>query len=164
MVLLLAEALQELFFPWVEASAGILAHLATTSPHEDVRSYAMAALPEMVRATAKALAIEHNQQHQLTSPRTFINAGTSPRTAIGRSNSSSKLNGFAVAPAAAVAAAAAAVVGNGTSGDSRSGVVLLLEFCLGKLLDSLQTVRYTHISSFLELFSVLKNVAEVAQL
>jgi hypothetical protein len=42
MVLLLAEALQELFFPWVEASAGILAHLATTSPHEDVRSYAMA--------------------------------------------------------------------------------------------------------------------------
>jgi hypothetical protein len=42
MVLLLAEALQELFFPWVEASAGILAHLATASPHEDVRSYAMA--------------------------------------------------------------------------------------------------------------------------
>jgi hypothetical protein len=120
----------------------------------------------MVRATAKALAIEHNQQHQLTSPRTSLNAGTSPRTAIGRSNSSSKLNGFAVVPVPAVAAAAAtaAVVGNGTSGDSRSGVVLLLEFCLGKLLDSLQTVRYTHISCFLELFSVLKNVAEVAQL
>jgi hypothetical protein len=94
----------------------------------------------MVRATAKALAIEHKQQHQLTSPRTSINAGTSPRTAIGRSNSSSKLNGFAVAPAVT---AAAAEIGNGTSGDSRSGVVLLLEFCLGKLLDSLQTVRYT---------------------
>jgi hypothetical protein len=42
MVLLLAEALQELFFPWVEASAGVLAHLSTASPHEDVRSYAMA--------------------------------------------------------------------------------------------------------------------------
>jgi hypothetical protein len=107
----------------------------------------------MVRATAKALAIEHNQQHQLTSPRTSINAGTSPRTAIGRSNSSSKLNGFAAAPAAAAVAVAAAA--NGTSGDSRSGVVLLLEFCLGKLLDSLQTVRYTH-NLCLELFSIAK--------
>jgi hypothetical protein len=93
----------------------------------------------MVRATAKALAIEHNQQHQLTSPRTSLNNGTSPLSAIGRSNGSSKLNGFAVAQPAA----AAAVANGATTGDSnRSGVVLLLEFCLGKLLDSLQTVCY----------------------
>lgn len=42
MLVLLAEALQELFFPWVEACAGPLAALSTASPHEDVRSYAMA--------------------------------------------------------------------------------------------------------------------------
>lgn len=85
MILLLAESLQELFFPWVEATARALSHLATSSPHDDVRTYAMAALPEMVRSTAKAVALEPQLQ------------------------------------------------------SDRQSVVLLLEFCLGKLLDTLQT-------------------------
>eukprot|EP00903_Cladosiphon_okamuranus_P012399 g11621.t1 len=54
MILLLAEALQEHFLPYVEAVAGQLARLVNTSPHDDVRTFCMAAMPELVRACGKA--------------------------------------------------------------------------------------------------------------
>lgn len=54
MILLLAEALQEHFLPYVEAVAGQLANLVNTSPHDDVRTFCMAAMPELVRSCGKA--------------------------------------------------------------------------------------------------------------
>ncbi|CAM9729618.1 unnamed protein product, partial [Ectocarpus sp. 12 AP-2014] len=54
MILLLAEALQEHFLPYVEAVAGQLARLVNSSPHDDVRTFCMAAMPELVRACGKA--------------------------------------------------------------------------------------------------------------
>ncbi|CAN0226501.1 unnamed protein product [Pylaiella littoralis] len=55
MILLLAEALQEHFLPYVEVVAGQLARLVNTSPHDDVRrTFCMAAMPELVRACGKA--------------------------------------------------------------------------------------------------------------
>ena len=55
LVTLLAEKLQEHFFPFVEQSIRCMAPLVS-SPHEDVRSYCFVALPEFVRATGKATA------------------------------------------------------------------------------------------------------------
>ena len=55
LVTLLAERLQEHFFPFVEPAIRCMAPLVT-SPHEDVRSYCCVALPEFVRATGKASA------------------------------------------------------------------------------------------------------------
>ena len=54
MVLLLAEKLQEHYYPYVEQTVRLLTNLVS-SPHEDIRSFAIAALPELVRATGKAL-------------------------------------------------------------------------------------------------------------
>ncbi len=55
LVTLLAEKLQEHFFPFVEQSIRCMAPLVS-SPHEDVRSYCFVVLPEFVRATGKATA------------------------------------------------------------------------------------------------------------
>jgi hypothetical protein len=54
MVLLLAEKLQEHFYPYVGQTVQLLSTLLS-SPHEDIRSFAAAALPELVRSTGKAL-------------------------------------------------------------------------------------------------------------
>ncbi len=54
MILLLAEKLQEHFYPYVEHTVRLIANLVS-SPHEDIRSFAIAALPELVRATGKAM-------------------------------------------------------------------------------------------------------------
>ena len=53
LVVLVAERLQEHFYPYVEESVSIMAELLN-SAHEDVRSYSMIAMPEFLRATAKA--------------------------------------------------------------------------------------------------------------
>lgn len=53
MVLLLAEKLQEHYYPYVEQTVRLLSTLVS-SPHEDIRSFAIAALPELVRSTGKA--------------------------------------------------------------------------------------------------------------
>lgn len=45
---------QEHFLPYVEAVAGQLSSLVNTSPHEDVRTFCMAAMPELVRSCGKA--------------------------------------------------------------------------------------------------------------
>lgn len=54
MILLLAEKLQEHFYPYVEQTVRLISNLVS-SPHEDIRSFAIAALPELVRATGKAM-------------------------------------------------------------------------------------------------------------
>lgn len=53
LLVLLVEKMQEHFYPFVEQSVIALQPLLD-SPHEDVRSYAMVAFPELVRTTAKA--------------------------------------------------------------------------------------------------------------
>jgi hypothetical protein len=53
LVVLLVEKLQEHFYPFVEPTIRAIAPLLQ-SPHEDVRSYCMLALPEFVRSTGKA--------------------------------------------------------------------------------------------------------------
>jgi importin-5 len=53
LVMLIADRLQEYFYPYVEPSVRALVPLLE-SPHDDVRSYCMAAMPELIRATAKA--------------------------------------------------------------------------------------------------------------
>ncbi|CAM9482473.1 unnamed protein product [Choristocarpus tenellus] len=58
MLLLLADALQEHFLPYVEAVADQLAALVNTSPHDDVRTFCMAGLPELVRSCGKAAAMQ----------------------------------------------------------------------------------------------------------
>ena len=55
MVILLAERLQEHFYPYVEQCVQLLAKLLN-SPHDDIRGYALVALPELVRATGRATA------------------------------------------------------------------------------------------------------------
>ncbi|CAM9822036.1 unnamed protein product, partial [Laminaria digitata] len=45
---------QEHFLPYVENVAGQLARLVNTSPHDDVRTFCMAAMPELVRSCGKA--------------------------------------------------------------------------------------------------------------
>ena len=52
-MVLIVEKLQEHFYPHVEQCTRALAPLLK-SPHDDVRSYAMVAMGELVRATAKA--------------------------------------------------------------------------------------------------------------
>ncbi|CAM9494764.1 unnamed protein product [Ascophyllum nodosum] len=70
MILLLAEALQEHFLPYVESVAGQLAKLINTSPHDDIRTFCMAAMPELVRSCGKVAAVpgselEGERVHQL---------------------------------------------------------------------------------------------------
>ena len=52
-IMLLVERLQEHFAPYVEQTVAVVTPLIS-SPHEDVRSFAMVCLPELVRAAAKA--------------------------------------------------------------------------------------------------------------
>ena len=53
LLVLLVEKMQEHFYPLVEQTV-ILLNPLLNSPHEDVRSYCMVTLPELVRSTAKA--------------------------------------------------------------------------------------------------------------
>jgi hypothetical protein len=53
LVMLMVEKLQEHFYPYVETTVNAIAPLLE-SPHEDVRSFCMVAIPELVRSTAKA--------------------------------------------------------------------------------------------------------------
>ena len=52
LVMLLVERLQEHFLPYVEQTCAAVTPLVS-SVHEDVRSFAMVCLPELVRATGK---------------------------------------------------------------------------------------------------------------
>lgn len=65
LLMLLVEKLQEHFYPYVEQSTRALVPLLK-SPHEDVRSFAMVALPELVRATAKATVPDRSALTQLS--------------------------------------------------------------------------------------------------
>jgi hypothetical protein len=65
LVVLLAEKLQEHFFPYVEPSIRAMEPLVN-SPHEDVRSYSLVALPEFVRATGKATIPNREQLKTIT--------------------------------------------------------------------------------------------------
>lgn len=53
LVVLLAERLQDLYFPYVEKSVSAMSELLD-SVHEDVRSFCIVAMPEFIRSTAKA--------------------------------------------------------------------------------------------------------------
>lgn len=53
LVMLIVEKMQEHFYPHVEETVNSLSPLMD-SAHEDVRSFAMVAMPELVRSTAKA--------------------------------------------------------------------------------------------------------------
>lgn len=61
LLILLAEKLQENFYPYVEQSMKLLSTLIN-SPHDDIKSFAIVALPEMVRAAGKATAVSALQQ------------------------------------------------------------------------------------------------------
>ena len=65
LVVLISEKLQEHFYPYVESSVRAMVPLME-SPHEDVRSFTMVAMPEMVRATAKATSPERETLTVLT--------------------------------------------------------------------------------------------------
>jgi hypothetical protein len=54
MVLLLSEKLQEHYYPYVEQTIRLISNLIH-SPHEDIRSFSITVLPELVRTTGKAL-------------------------------------------------------------------------------------------------------------
>ncbi len=54
LIILLSEKLQEHFYPYVEQTMRLVATLIN-SPHEDIRSYSLVAIPELVRATGKAM-------------------------------------------------------------------------------------------------------------
>ncbi|CAM9996505.1 unnamed protein product, partial [Discosporangium mesarthrocarpum] len=71
MLLLLAEALQEHFLPYVEVVSDQLAALVNTSPHDDVRTFCMAGLPELVRSCGKAAAM-HGSDLELSGVRQLL--------------------------------------------------------------------------------------------
>ncbi len=54
LIILLSEKLQEHFYPYVEQTMRLVSTLIN-SPHEDIRSYSIVAIPELVRATGKAM-------------------------------------------------------------------------------------------------------------
>lgn len=54
LLVLLIEKMQEHFFPYVERTLSTLYPLLESSPHDDVRSFCMVSIPELVRATGKA--------------------------------------------------------------------------------------------------------------
>lgn len=54
LIILLSEKLQEHFYPYVEQTMRLVSTLIN-SPHEDVRSYSIVAIPELLRATGKAV-------------------------------------------------------------------------------------------------------------
>jgi len=57
MILLISESMGPHFFPYAERCSRALAPLAVNSVHDDVRSYSMAALPELVASVAQTLAL-----------------------------------------------------------------------------------------------------------
>ena len=65
LVMLMVEKLQEHFYPYVETTVNALAPLLE-SPHEDVRSFCMVAIPELVRSTAKATSPDREALVNLT--------------------------------------------------------------------------------------------------
>mgnify|MGYP003385503006 CR=1 FL=1 len=65
LVMLMVEKLQEHFYPNVEATVNAIAPLLD-SPHEDVRSFCMVAIPELVRSTAKATSPDRTALINLT--------------------------------------------------------------------------------------------------
>lgn len=65
LVVLISEKLQEHFYPYVESCVRAMVPLME-SPHEDVRSFTIVAMPEMVRAAAKALSPEREALTVLT--------------------------------------------------------------------------------------------------
>lgn len=65
LVMLMVEKLQEHFYPNVEATVNAIAPLLE-SPHEDVRSFCMVAIPELVRSTAKATSPDRTALINLT--------------------------------------------------------------------------------------------------
>ncbi|CAM9448499.1 unnamed protein product, partial [Ectocarpus fasciculatus] len=64
LVVLVSERLQEHFYPFVQESASVMATLLD-STHEDVRSFCMVAMPEFLRATAKATMPDRAPTQQL---------------------------------------------------------------------------------------------------
>lgn len=65
LVMLMVEKLQEHFYPYVETTVNAIAPLLE-SPHEDVRSFCMVAIPELVRSTAKATSPDRTALINLT--------------------------------------------------------------------------------------------------
>lgn len=65
LVMLMVEKLQEHFYPYVETTVNAIAPLLK-SPHEDVRSFCMVAIPELVRSTAKATSPDRTAVVNLT--------------------------------------------------------------------------------------------------
>ena len=65
LVVLVSERLQEHFYPYVQEAVSTMAALLD-SPHEDVRSYCMVAMPEFLRATAKATMPDRGPTLQLS--------------------------------------------------------------------------------------------------
>jgi hypothetical protein len=64
LVVLVAERLQEHFYPYVQDAVSVMSALLD-STHEDVRSYCMVAMPEFLRATAKATLPDRGPTQQL---------------------------------------------------------------------------------------------------
>ncbi len=56
LLILLSEKLQEHFYPYVQQSLQLVAQLFA-SPHEDIRSFAMVSLPELVRSVGRFSAL-----------------------------------------------------------------------------------------------------------
>jgi hypothetical protein len=65
LVMLMVEKLQEHFYPYVETTVNAIVPLLE-SPHEDVRSFCMVAIPELVRSTAKATSPDRSALITLT--------------------------------------------------------------------------------------------------
>lgn len=65
LVMLIADRLQEHFSPYVEATVRALVPLLE-SPHDDVRSYSIVAMPELIRSIAKATSPDRNGLMVLT--------------------------------------------------------------------------------------------------
>jgi len=65
MVLLLSEKLQEHFYPYVEHTMRLISKLIV-SPHEDIRSFSITVLPELVRTTGKALPMNRTPLKELS--------------------------------------------------------------------------------------------------
>jgi hypothetical protein len=54
LIILLVERLQQHFYPYIEQTVRALVPLMT-SPHDDIRGYSLALMPELIRATARAV-------------------------------------------------------------------------------------------------------------
>lgn len=65
MILLLTEKLQEYYYPYIEQTISHLTKLLA-SPNEDIRSYSIVILPELIRSIGKALPSNRNPLKELT--------------------------------------------------------------------------------------------------